>query len=42
VVVILVRAEGNAVDKAENGPEEVVGPEIVVAVAAGEWESKLF
>lgn len=41
VVVILVRAEGNAVDKAENGPEEeVVGPEIVVA--AVEWESKLF
>lgn len=31
---IPVRVEGNAVDKAENGPEEVAGPEIVVAVAA--------
>lgn len=44
VAAIRVREEGNAVDKAENGPEEeeVAGPEIVVVAAAVEWESKLF
>ena len=39
---VRVHVEGNAMDKAENGPgEEVAEPEIAAA-AAEEWESKLF